>query len=215
MRLPSTLMIWCSGSTLAPYRRTVSPSTSTRPSAISSSQCLRLPRPAAASTFCSRTPPGTSMRESRSPSPNSSSAAPPAGLRPPVPAPRRRGAPCGRRLPPSRALLIAGFPRLLDPLRDLAGLLRGLPGRARGILGRPWGPPSTVRGHLGLPRGLAGLAGGHLDRLGNHPGLVRGLLDLVGEEGGEFWQFVKAGQAEPFQEVPGGPVQDGPGLVFG
>src|SRR6266487_4034519 len=49
-------MIWWDGSTLAPNRRTTSPSTSTRPSPIRSSQCLRLPSPAAASTFCSRTP---------------------------------------------------------------------------------------------------------------------------------------------------------------
>src|SRR5580698_5131377 len=72
MRIPSTRMIWCCGSTRAPYRRTVSPSTSTRPSPISSSQCRRLPTPAAASTFCSRTPPGTSIRLSR-PSSSSSS----------------------------------------------------------------------------------------------------------------------------------------------
>src|SRR5580704_18843163 len=34
MRIPSTRMIWCCGSTPAPNRRTVSPSTSTRPSPI-------------------------------------------------------------------------------------------------------------------------------------------------------------------------------------
>src|ERR1700728_3064295 len=60
MRLPSTLMICCAGSTLAPNRRTIWPSTSTRPSPISSSQCLRLPSPAAASTFCRRIPSGPS-----------------------------------------------------------------------------------------------------------------------------------------------------------
>jgi hypothetical protein len=64
IRLPSTRMIWCSGSTRAPNRRTVCPSTSTRPAPISSSQCLRLPTPASARTFCSRTPPGTSVRVS-------------------------------------------------------------------------------------------------------------------------------------------------------
>src|SRR5580692_3085085 len=86
MRFPSTLITWCSGSTRAPNRRTVCPSTSTRPAPISSSQWRRLPTPAAASTFCSRTPPGTSVRSSRSPprSPQSSSSslsccAPPAG----------------------------------------------------------------------------------------------------------------------------------------
>src|SRR5271170_7809757 len=66
MRFPSTLITWCSGSTRAPNRRTVCPATSTRPSPISSSQCLRLPTPASARTFCSRTPPGTSVRLSRS-----------------------------------------------------------------------------------------------------------------------------------------------------
>src|SRR5271165_3456377 len=76
MRLPSTLITWRSGSTRAPNRRTVSPSTSTRPAPMSSSQCLRLPTPASARTFCSRTPPmepGTSVRESLSPSSKSSS----------------------------------------------------------------------------------------------------------------------------------------------
>src|ERR1700756_5169906 len=68
MRLPSTRMTWFSGSTRAPNRRTTCPSTSTRPAPISSSQCRLLPTPAAASTFCSRTPPGTSVRSSRSPS---------------------------------------------------------------------------------------------------------------------------------------------------
>src|SRR5258708_4964878 len=60
IRRPSTRMTWRWGSTRAPNRRTISPSTSTRPSPIISSQCLRLPTPAAASTFCSRIPPGTS-----------------------------------------------------------------------------------------------------------------------------------------------------------
>src|SRR6204780_701519 len=59
-------MTWRCGSTRAPYLRTTSPSTSPRPSPIISSQCLRLPTPAAASTFWSRTPPGTSTSESRS-----------------------------------------------------------------------------------------------------------------------------------------------------
>src|ERR1700733_2875866 len=67
MRLPSTRMTWFSGSTRAPNRRTIWPATSTRPAPISSSQCRRLPTPASASTFCSRTPPGTSARSSRSP----------------------------------------------------------------------------------------------------------------------------------------------------
>src|SRR5580658_9244882 len=72
MRFPSTLITWCSGSTRAPNRRTVCPSTSTRPAPISSSQCLRLPTPASARTFCSRTPPGTSVSESLSSSSYSS-----------------------------------------------------------------------------------------------------------------------------------------------
>src|SRR5580692_4591304 len=73
-------MIWRCGSTRAPYLRTTSPSTSTRPSPIISSQCLRLPTPAAASTFCSRTPPGTSTSESRS----SSAWSRPSSSRPPT-----------------------------------------------------------------------------------------------------------------------------------
>src|ERR1700761_3691934 len=68
MRLPSTRMTWFSGSTRAPNLRTICPSTSTRPAPTISSQCRLLPTPAAASTFCSRTPPGTSVRSSRSPS---------------------------------------------------------------------------------------------------------------------------------------------------
>src|SRR5215471_6385058 len=73
MCFPSTLITWCSGSTRAPNRRTVCPSTSTRPAPMSSSQCLRLPIPASARTFCSRTPPGTSVRLSLSSSSWSSS----------------------------------------------------------------------------------------------------------------------------------------------
>ena len=45
MRRPSTRMTWVCGSTRAPNRRTISPSTSTRPAPISSSQCRRLPTP--------------------------------------------------------------------------------------------------------------------------------------------------------------------------
>src|SRR5579859_1729942 len=67
MRFPSTRITWVFGSTRAPNLRTTSPSTSTRPAPIISSQLRRLPTPAAASTFCSRTPPGTSVSESRSP----------------------------------------------------------------------------------------------------------------------------------------------------
>src|ERR1700691_3611296 len=73
MRFPSTLITWCSGSTRAPNLRTVSPSTSTRPAPMSSSQYLRLPTPASAMTFCSLAPPGTSVSESRSPSSSSPS----------------------------------------------------------------------------------------------------------------------------------------------
>src|ERR1022692_2903758 len=46
IRRPSTLMIWTCGSTRAPYLRTISPSTSTLPSPIISSQCRRVPRAA-------------------------------------------------------------------------------------------------------------------------------------------------------------------------
>src|SRR5579859_2423772 len=147
MRNPSTLMIWWSGSTRAPYLRTVSPSTSTRPSAISSSQCRRLPRPVAASTFCSRTPPGTSVSESRSPSPMAVGAA--GGLR-----------------DLSRALFIA---------------------RTGGLRGR-------------------------VDELPDGLGCI---LDLVGQKRREVGQLLQAGQAEPFQEVAGRPVEDRAGLVFG
>src|SRR2546429_6314078 len=104
MRRPSTRMICCSGSTLAPYLRTISPSTSTRPSPISSSQYRRLPRPAAASTFCSRTPPGTSVSESRSPSSKSAG---------------------GLRRDPLRALLIPPAGGLLLP-DGIYGLPHGL-----------------------------------------------------------------------------------------
>src|SRR5262249_16887458 len=57
MRRPSTRMIWRSGSTLAPYLRTITPSTSTPPSPISSSPCPRLPTPPAAPTSPSPPPP--------------------------------------------------------------------------------------------------------------------------------------------------------------
>src|SRR6266516_1694746 len=56
IRLPSTRMIWRAVSTGAPNLATTSPWTSTLPSPIWGSQCLRLPMPAAASTFCNRTP---------------------------------------------------------------------------------------------------------------------------------------------------------------
>src|SRR5688572_13692760 len=56
MRDPSTLMTAVAGSTRVPSVRTTWPSTSTRPAAISASLARRLPTPAAASTFCSRTP---------------------------------------------------------------------------------------------------------------------------------------------------------------
>src|SRR5690606_14501498 len=54
--MPSTLMTTLAGSTRTPWVRTTWPSTSTRPAAISSSQARRLPTPAEASTFWSRTP---------------------------------------------------------------------------------------------------------------------------------------------------------------
>src|SRR5580698_8058490 len=48
-------MMSCCGSTRAPSRA-VRPLTWTRPAEISSSQARRLPKPAAASTFCNRIP---------------------------------------------------------------------------------------------------------------------------------------------------------------
>src|ERR1017187_1197143 len=126
MRLPSTLITWCSGSTRAPNRRTVSPSTSIRPAPINSSQYLRLPTPASASTFCSRTPPGTSVSESRSPSSSSSS--------------------------------------------------------------KSW--------TLGLRSGV----------------LILDVLNVLRQEGREIREVLQARQPQAFQEIPGGPVQDGTGL---
>src|SRR5580700_8356930 len=116
MRLPSTRMTWCSGSTRAPNLRTVCPSTSTRPAPISSSQCLRLPTPASASTFCSRTPSWTSVSES---------------------------------------------------------------------------PSSSGSGVL-----------------------ILDVLDVLRQERREIGQVLQAGQAQPFQEVPGRPVQDRAGLLI-
>src|SRR5215470_6795304 len=132
MRLPSTLITWWSGSTRAPNRRTVWPSTSTRPAPMSSSQYLRLPTPASARTFCSLTPPGTSVSESlslSSKSPKSSSS--------------------------------SSWPA--------------------------WNLRSGV--------------------------LILDVLDVLWQERREIRQVLQAGQAQPLQEVPGGPVQDGAGLL--
>src|SRR5216684_6711648 len=98
-------MTWARGSTLAPNLRTIWPSTSTRPAPMSSSQARLLPTPAAASTFCSRTPPGTSVSESRSPSLTAAGTG--GGLRPER----------------SRALLIAGTGGLPDGIRGLLDLI--------------------------------------------------------------------------------------------
>src|SRR5689334_23212223 len=124
MRLPSTLITWWSGSTRAPNRRTVSPSTWTRPAPMSSSQCLRLPTPASARTFCSRTPPGTSVSESRFSSSKSSS--------------------------------------------------------------------SSSRSRSGV--------------------LILDVLNVLRQERREIGQILQAGQAQPLQEVSGGPEQDGAGF---
>src|SRR5580704_10858635 len=126
MRLPSSLITWCSGSTRAPNRRTVSPSTSTRPAPMSSSQCLRLPTPASARTFCSRTPPkepGTSVSESLFSSSKSSSS-------------------------------------------------------------------SSSRSGV----------------------LILDVLNVFRQERREIGEILQAGQAQPLEEVPGGPVQDGTGF---
>src|SRR5580700_6699164 len=128
MRLPSTLITWCSGSTRAPNRRTVSPSTSTRPAPMSSSQCLRLPIPASAMTFCSLTPPGTSVSESRSPKSSVSSLSKPEAL--------------------------------------------------------------------GLRSGV----------------FILDVLNVLRKEGGEIREVLQARQPQAFQEVRGGPVEDGAGL---
>src|SRR5882757_4570315 len=58
MRSPSTCTMAVSGCTRLPISRTTTPSTVTRPAAISSSAALRDATPAWASTFCSRTPSG-------------------------------------------------------------------------------------------------------------------------------------------------------------
>src|SRR5690348_15176662 len=184
MRLPSTLMIWWSGSTLAPYRRTISPSTSTRPSPISSSQRRRLPTPAAASTFCRRTPPGTSTSESCPASVVRSM--PSEVFLPPAPGrPSRRGRPPG---PPSCPVR--------PPRRSLPSLARVLIAR---IPGTRWvlGHPSVlgtagVLGAVGVLR-TAGVLGTVSTR-DAFLGAV-GILDLVGQEGCEFGQIIQAGQA--------------------
>src|ERR1700723_297440 len=131
MRMPSTLITWWSGSTRAPNRRTVCPSTSTRPAPIISSQCLRLPTPASARTFCSRTPPGTSVRLSRS-------------------------SPSGE-------------------------------------------PQSSSSSSLKSGSGV----------------LILDVLNVLGQERREVGQVLQAGQAQPLQEIPGGPVQDGAGFGVG
>src|ERR1700690_261287 len=122
MRLPSTLMIWRSGSTLAPNRRTIWPSTSTRPSPIISSQCRLLPTPAAASTFCRRTPSG---------------------------------------------------------------------------------PSGSIRVSLSSSSSSGYMTG------------VLSFLDVLRQERREVGQLLQAGQAEPLEEVAGGPVQDRAGLGIG
>src|SRR6266852_3597248 len=91
-------MTWARGSTLAPNLRTIWPSTSSRPAPMSSSQARLLPTPAAASTFCSRTPPGTSVSESRSPGSIPQSSSPSAWPSPARLGDRRR--PAGGSLPP-------------------------------------------------------------------------------------------------------------------
>src|ERR1700689_4496445 len=128
MRFPSTLITWCSGSTRAPTLRTISPSPSTRPAPMSSSQCLRLPIPASAMTFCSLTPPGTSVSESRSPKSSASSSSKPEAL--------------------------------------------------------------------GLRSGV----------------LILDVLNVFRQEGGEIREVLQARQPQTFQEVPGGPVEDGTGF---
>src|SRR5262245_12719243 len=190
MRLPSTLMIWWSGSTLAPYRRTISPSTSTRPSPISCSQCLRLPTPAAASTFCRRTPPGTSTSES---CPGSAVTPMPGAVSPPLAPgrPSRCGRPAGplsrparpprRSLPSLARVLIARIPGTLR-VRGGLGVL-GTVGvldsasalGAAGVLGE-----AGVLGKAGVlgAAGLLGPVGARDAFLG-----AVGILDLIGQEG--------------------------------
>src|SRR5579862_5226954 len=140
MRLPSTLITWRSGSTRAPNLRTICPSTSTRPSPMSSSACLRLPTPASARTFCRRTPPGTSVRLSLS----------------------------------------------------------------------SWSSYSSSSGSSFLALALRWL----------RPGvLILDVLNIFGQERRQIREVLEAGQAQPLEEVRGGPVQDrarllvGPGLL--
>src|SRR6266487_856795 len=219
IRVPSTLMIWRSGSTLAPYRRTISPSTSTRPSPISSSHCRRLPTPAAASTFWRRTPPGTSVSESR---PGSSVRSMPGAVFPP-PAlsalPRPPGRPPGCRRPPRRSrsswarALIARIVSVLGIL----GTLR-VPSTARvrstaRILSAAR-VQSIARVKSTAKVRSTARAWSTRDVRGVFLGAV-GILDLIGQEGREVGQVVQAGQAKPFQEVPGRAVEDGAGFVFG
>ena len=72
---PSTRMTAVAGSTRVPIAATRRPSTETRPAAISSSQARREPSPAAASTFCSRTPSSVRISASSCHSSSSSRAA--------------------------------------------------------------------------------------------------------------------------------------------
>src|SRR6185437_4608468 len=234
MRLPSTLMIWWSGSTRAPYRRTISPSTSTRPSPISSSQCRRLPTPAAASTFCRRTPPGTSTSES---CPGSAVRSMPCAVSPPLAPGRssRRGRPPGPLSRPAR-----------PPRRSLPSLARVLIARMSGTL-RVLEGPSVLRivsvpRTVSVPRmvGVLRIVGvlrtvGVLRIVGVRCAVgARGtggaratggareafldtvdILDLIGQERRALGHLIQAGQAEPFQEVSGRAVEDGAGLVLG
>src|SRR3984957_15494947 len=194
MRIPSTRMTWCAGSTRAPNRRTVSPSTSTRPSPISSSQCRRLPTPAAASTFCSRTPPGTSMRLSR-PSSSRSKSSGSSPERGDVPEAGSRGGAGGR--PPA-----AAGPRRAGDSREGTG------GRPPGPAEpRPAGESRGARG--GRSPGLA--ESGPLALIDR----ILDVLDVLGQEGGEIRELGQAGQAEPLQEGPGGAVEASPGLRLG
>src|ERR1019366_8138225 len=215
MPLPSTLISWCCGSTLAPNLRTVSPSTSTRPSPISSSQCLRLPTPASASTFCSRTPPSTSTSES-SPSLISARAVapPPMRVRPPARVPSS-----GSGLP---VVSRSGREPVMRPARGLVPRSEGepVPRPARGLL------PRSARGLL--PRSARGALSRSAGAAAGRPGRRAGrrlagarlmarilfVIQVVGQVPGELWQFVQAGQTEALEEVARRPEQDRARLVI-
>src|SRR5262249_44640285 len=154
-----------------------------RPSPISSSHRRRLPTPAAASTFCRRTPPGTSMSES---CPGSSVGSVPCAVLPPALSapPRMSGRLTGRGRPPRRSRpswarpLIARTARVLSPAKVQNAARTGGTAKAPGV--------ARVQSAGDAWRVLLGAVG---------------ILDLVGQERREVGQLIQAGQAEALEEV--------------